>query len=302
MRFGIAVPTYLHHARREAILEATLQAEALGYESMWVPDHQVTGEPFLSRMGGVWFEPFVTLAYLAGKTTRIKLGMAVLVVPFRHPLFTAKLVATLDRLSGGRLILGVGVGGDVEREFRTMGLDFASRGPMTDDYLAALKRLWSGRFAGYRGSHVTIPKMGVLPTPVQRPHPPLWVGGNSRAARRRAAQLCDGWHPLRLTPAQLKECVAGLRALERRFGRKKPLTVSLQSEYMSITDKPLGSDRLPLNGTPDQIAADLRAYQAAGLDHIALRFAMARDTAELVRWMERFAREVRPHLTRSGAP
>ncbi len=297
MRFGIAVPTYLHHARREAILEAAVRAEELGYDSLWVPDHQVTGEPFLARMGGVWFEPFVTLAYIAGLTKRIKLGLAVLVVPFRHPIFTAKLVSTLDRLSGGRVVLGVGVGGDVEIEFRTMGLDYARRGPVTDDYLVALKALWSAGYEGYDGPHIRIPKMAMMPRPRQRPHPPLWVGGNSHAARRRAAQHCDGWHPLRLTPKQLWEGVAGLRQLERRFKRRQRLTISLQSEYMRFTDRPLGEDRLPLNGTPGQIADDLRAYEAAGLDHIALRFGMARDTAELVGWMGRFAREVRPQFT-----
>lgn len=294
MRFGIAVPTYLHHAKRERIIQVALKAEELGYESVWVPDHQVTGEPFLSRMGGTWFEPFVTLSYLAGATRRVQLGLAVLVVPFRHPIFTAKLVSTLDRLSGGRVIVGVGSGGDVEIEFRTLGIPFAQRGPMTDEYVQALKALWSGDFNGFEGRHCRLPKVAMLPTPLQRPHPPLWVGGNSRVARRRAAQHGDGWHPLRLTPAQLRQGVADLRAQEHRFGRTRPLTVSLQSEFMRITDKPLGDDRLPLNGTPEQIIGDLWAYRQAGLDHIALRFGMARDTMELVEWMERFAHEVRP--------
>ena len=294
MLFGIAVPTYGRHARRESILEAALKAEALGYDSIWVPDHIVTGEPFLSRMGPHWFEPFVTLAYIAGRTRTIKLGLAVLVVPYRHPVFAAKLISTLDRLSDGRLIVGVGSGGEVATEFEALGLPHSERGAITDDYIQAFKAMWSEGFAGYQGKHCRIPRLGVEPRPVQQPHPPLWVGGNSRVAIRRAAQHCDGWHPLRLTPAQLADGVAELRSMERRFDRAAPVTVSLQSEYMTITDEPLGEDRLPLNGSPDQIAGDLRRYQAAGLDSIALRFATARDTAELVAWMERFAAEIRP--------
>ncbi|MBI3744107.1 MAG: TIGR03619 family F420-dependent LLM class oxidoreductase, partial [Chloroflexi bacterium] len=273
MRFGIAVPTYLHHAQRDSIVNAALRAEALGYDSIWVPDHQVTGEPFLSRMGPHWFEPFVTLSYLAAMTSRIKLGLAVLVVPYRHPVFTAKLVSTLDQLSGGRLILGVGSGGDVEIEFKALGVPWRARGAVTDEYLVALKAMWSGKFMGFDGKHCQIPKVNINPLPRQRTHPPLWVGGNSRVARRRAAQHCDGWHPLRLTPPQLKAAIDDLRALTKRYGRKERLTVSLQSEFIRITDKPLGKDRLTHNGSVQQIADDLRAYRHAGLDHIAQRFA-----------------------------
>ncbi|MEE9284107.1 MAG: LLM class flavin-dependent oxidoreductase, partial [Dehalococcoidia bacterium] len=128
------------------------------------------------------------------------------------------------------------------------------------------------------------------------PHPPIWVGGNSRVAMRRAAQHGDGWHPLRMTPEQLRDGIAELRAMERRYNRTEPLTVSLQGDYIRITDAPLGEDRLPLNGTPAQIAADLRAYAEAGLDSMVLRFIMARDMQEFVHWMERFAHEVRPAL------
>ena len=293
MRLGVAVPTYSHHGHRDGIVRATLKAEALGYDSMWIPDHVLAGGDFLQRMGPTWFEPFSTLGYLAGLTDRIKLGLAVLVVPYRHPIHTAKLVSTLDRLSEGRVILGVGVGHD-PHEFRSLGLSLETRGPLTDDYLRALKALWQGGVVEYHGPYCDVPPVAMEPRPLQQPHPPLWVGGNSRAAMRRAAELCDGWHPLKLSPPELAEGVARLREIEDRFGRKEPLTVSLQSEYIRFTDEPLGEDRPPLNGTSEQIAADMRAYAEAGLDSIALRFGLARDTDELIEWMGRFAAEVRP--------
>ncbi|MEE9285363.1 MAG: LLM class flavin-dependent oxidoreductase, partial [Dehalococcoidia bacterium] len=146
MQLGIAVPTYQQHARRESILEVALKADELEFDSIWIPDHIVTGGTVLPRLGPVWFEPFVVYSYIAALTTRVRLGLAVLVVPYRHPVFTAKLVSTLDQLSGGRVILGVGSGGDVKVELDSMSISHADRGPMTDEYLRAMKALWAEGF------------------------------------------------------------------------------------------------------------------------------------------------------------
>ena len=295
MRLGIAVPTYLQHGHREGIVRVALKAEELGYDSIWVPDHVVAGDEFLARMGPTWFDPFVTLSYLSALTHRIKLGLAVLVVPYRHPIFTAKLVSTLDQLSGGRVILGVG-SGHLPVEFRALGLPIEKRGPMTDEFLTVLKQLWQGGPQEFHGRYCDFPAVTLDPSPIQQPHPPIWVGGNSRASMRRAAQHGDGWHPLRLSPSALRKGVAAMRDLEQSYERSSPVTISLQSEFVRFTDRPLGDDRLTLNGTPDQVAEDMRAYADAGLDHIALRFGMARDTDELVSGMERFAEVIRPAL------
>jgi probable F420-dependent oxidoreductase len=212
--FGIALPNYGPLAGPETLVRLARLAEDLGVDSVWVSDHLVAPVgvrsiypydrrpvPTPGDMGVIeeFYEPIVTLAFLAGETSRVRLGVSAYVMPYRHPVVTAKQVATLDRLSGGRVILGIGVGWLAE-EFAALDVPFAGRGRRTDDYVAVCKALWRGGVASYDGTTYRLPPVRTGPTPLQRPHPPLWIAGNSRRGLARAAETGDGWHGIDLSP------------------------------------------------------------------------------------------------------
>jgi probable F420-dependent oxidoreductase len=188
-----------------ALSDVARLAEDLGYHSIFVADHVIvprtlrSSYPY-SRDGGFpydpdqdWLDPLIALGYLAGRTTRIRIGTSVTVLPMRHPIITAKQVATADHLSGGRVIFGVGVGWMAE-EFGLLGAPFAERGRRMDEYLALVKTLWTERTPTFDGRYFQVRDCAITPKPVQKPHVPVWVGGDSPAALRRAARLGDGWH------------------------------------------------------------------------------------------------------------
>jgi probable F420-dependent oxidoreductase len=227
----------------------------------------------------------------------VRLGTHVLIIPYRDPIFTAKILATLDVLSGGRLILGAGVGWMAE-EFTALGRDpFAERGAVTDEYLRAFKALWTEDNPRFDGKYVRVADIGFQPKPVQKPHPPIWIGGHTPPALRRAAELGDGWAPIGLAvpsllqPPEMAAKIANLRALLRERGRAEDaVTVSL-SVPLAFAENP-GSPRPLLTGHPEQIAADLRQYQALGVRNFILMF--PGGVAEVQEAMARFAREVVP--------
>lgn len=232
------------------------------------------------------------LSYVAGATNRCRLGMSVLVLPFRNPVLNAKMVTTLDVLSGGRVIFGIGVGWMPE-EFEAMGASYEHRGTLTDEHIEMFKALCADGKAEYHGEHFDYSGMTFFPKPVQRPHPPVWVGGNTRAALRRTARLGDAWHGIRLTPAELTHKRRQLRDLCEQAGRP-PQGVQTTLRLTLSLDQPLTSDsgdRVPLTGTVPQIRDDIARYEEATLDYIVLSVA-ADTTAATVDAIRRFADEV----------
>ena len=209
MSFGCNVPVFGPLATPEIMMELARRADELGFDHLWISDHivlpnqiaprypyDVTGvPPFMANADSPWCEPLTALSFLASCTQRIKLGTTVLVVPYREPVLTAKMVATLDYMSGGRVILGVGVGW-MEEEFKVLGLDtFHERGKVTDEYLRVFKELWTQEDPSFQGTYSQFSGIKFYPKPAQKPHPPIWVGGNTAPALRRAAWLGDGWLP-----------------------------------------------------------------------------------------------------------
>ncbi len=299
MHFGIALPNYGPLATPEVLVRLARQAEELGVDSMWVSDHLVAPVdvqsiyPYDRRpdakpgdMGVIehFYEPMITLAYLAGQTTRVRLGVSAYVMPYRNPVLTAKHVATLDRLSGGRLILGIGTGW-LREEFEALAVPFARRGRRTEDYIAVCKQLWSGAEARFEGECYRLPPVHTGPTPAQRPHPPLWIAGNSSVAIERAARLGDGWHAIDLTPAELAPLVAQLRVLLAAHGRAPDaVTVSLRKGVLVRADGP--SDSRPLYGDRAAIRRDLEAYREAGLDYLVANLRQARTVDDLAQAMD----------------
>jgi probable F420-dependent oxidoreductase len=310
---GCTLPTSGPAADPLALADLAQAAEALGFDSVWVSDHVVIpariDSPYPYSPDGAfrlgprdpYLEPLTALTYLAGHTRRVRLGTHVLILPYRHPVVTAKMLASLDVLSGGRLDVGIGVGWMAE-EFAALGAPpFARRGAVTDEQLRIFKALWTEEVPAFAGEFYEFAALGAYPQPVQRPHPPLWVGGHSRAAIRRAARLGDGWLPIGARPpADLPpaEVAAGLALLkdEATSAGRDPAQVSVCfSTAISFTAAPGrdGGERAPFSGTPEQIAADLADYRAVGVERFIVGLGAGR-AAELEQRLRRFAEEVRP--------
>ncbi|HEY7295015.1 MAG TPA: TIGR03619 family F420-dependent LLM class oxidoreductase, partial [Dehalococcoidia bacterium] len=254
-----------------------------GFDSVWVGDHVVAPQRVETPYpyGGArsfphaWnhevYDPLVLLSALAQVTTRVDLGSAVLVAPYRHPLITAKMLATADRLSGGRIIYGAGAGW-LEEEFRALGLSpryYRERGAVTDDYLRAVKEAWLNTGPSrYAGEYVRFSDVGTFPHPLQTPHIRIWAGGRGPRALRRVVRLCQGYIGFALDPEALHREVSELRRLAER-DRRDPdeITVALATN-MVVNAAPAGSDAPPLGGTPEQIVAGLDRYHDAGLQHL----------------------------------
>jgi len=305
LRFGVAVPNYGALASPENLLRLARRAESLGVDSIWVADHLVapvgvqtvypfdkSPDPKPGEMGVIeqFYEPLTTLAFLAGATRHIKLGVSVYVMPYRNPVVTAKIVATLDALSEGRVIFGVGVGW-LREEFTAVGQDARHRGKVTDEYLEVCRRLWRDDVAEFSGKHYTLPPVRTGPKPVQRPWPPIWIGGNSDAAITRALALGDGLHLIDLTPDEVVARVADLRAAEARADRSGPrIGVSLRKGIL-VRAEDRDGDRA-LYGTPEKIRRDVATYAAAGVDYLVSNLRQARDIDALEEALDETARAV----------
>jgi len=185
-------------------------ADDLGYDAIQVPEHIVMPNDLATMMGAYWPHAFTAMAFIAGATTRLAVNASVIVLPYHEPITLAKAVATLDVLSGGRVVLSVGVG-HAEDEFRALGVPFEKRGRIADEYLEVMKVLWTEDAPCYEGEFVQFGDVRFEPKPVQQPHPRIWIGGNSKAALRRAARHGSGWMPWLVTPDELPACLAELR-------------------------------------------------------------------------------------------
>ncbi|MEV4120785.1 LLM class flavin-dependent oxidoreductase [Micromonospora sp. NPDC049645] len=250
MQIGVNVPNFAPGTDPDVLRQWAQTVEGLGFDLLMVSDHIAVTPDVAEQYPAPFYEPFTTLSWLAGVTSRVRLGTTVLIVPYRHPLLTARMAANLNRLSGGRLVLGVGVGW-ARQEFEALGVPFGRRGALTDEYLRAMREAWQNT-----DDYDTDPI-------------PLWVGGNSEAGMRRAVLLGDAWHPLRVTPGWLAEAVGRLKAIADDLGRPMPAVIpriALQGTGEPITTP----DRLAGVGTVDQINADIDQIRLLGAETVVL--------------------------------
>ncbi|MFJ2631785.1 LLM class F420-dependent oxidoreductase [Streptomyces sp. NPDC087422] len=270
-------------------------ADRHGFAYVAVCDHIAVPRRLAAAMSTTWYDPVATLGYLAAVTERVRLLSHVAVVGLRHPLATAKQYATLDRLSGGRLILGVGAG-HVAEEFDAVGADFAGRGGVLDETIDALKAaLGEDEFPEHHGERYDFAGLGQRPRPVQTPRPPVWVGGSSPAAVRRAALRGDGWLPQGDPRDRLPGRIDRVRRLRAEAGIADPIEIGAIAEPLYVGEPGWHVGRYTLHGEPDALAESLRAYRAMGVDQIQVRF-RSRGVAELLDQMAAFAADVAPHL------
>jgi probable F420-dependent oxidoreductase len=308
--FGTSMPSRGDMASPANLRTLAQRAESLGFDSAWVSDHIILPRsvdsfyPYAAngvatfRPDEDYYEPLAALNFLAGCTQKIRLGTHVLILPYRNPVLTAKMISTLDVLSEGRFILGAGVGW-MEEEFKALGLDtFAQRGAVTDEYIQLFKELWTKDNPEFQGEHYQLSESGFQPKPVQKPHPPIWIGGHTNPAIRRAAKYGDGWMPIGLRPPailepeELAEKIARLRRLTMEAGRPEDAVSLCFSTGVTFDDSP-GATRRMMSGRAEQIAADLRQYQDLGIRNFILGFP-GDSVAAVDEAMEQFSKQVMP--------
>jgi probable F420-dependent oxidoreductase len=314
MKFGFYLPSSGSTARPDHLAEIARRVDQLGFHCMVAGDHilvpksvespypyTVSGE-FTGAQSGEYFEQLTLLSFLAGITRRIRLVPSVMIVPYRNPLLAAKMLATLDVLSQGRLTLGVGVGW-MEEEFVALEAPpFKERGAVTNEYLRAFKELWTSDTPTFEGKYCRFSDIHFLPKPVQKPHPPIWVGGQSRQAIRRAAELGNGWHPVGAIPAaplepeELSENVATLRRYAQRAGRDPAEIEVAMKAPLYDPGAPSAGNRRRFSGAPEQVLQDVYTYAQVGVSHIIfdIRSADLNQSLERMAW---FAQEV---MARAG--
>jgi probable F420-dependent oxidoreductase len=301
MRFSLGLPTDRVDLGAEfgtgaAVMELARAAEQFGFDAVFVTEHPIPEKSWMDSGGHHALDPFVALAFAAAATTRLRLLTNLCVVPYRNPFLLAKSAASLDALSGGRLVLGAGAG-YLEAEFRALGVPFEERNERFDEAIGVMRKVWSGELVSESGRGWEASGHFALPRPVQRPGPPIWIGGNSKRAVRRAVELAEGWMPFpnpaksvgrRHTPAMvglddLRARIAYLREHAQRVGRKAPVEIT----YMPIAGGTIGGA-----GFDARVLRDHIAEQAAlGVTQLSVGVP-GESRAEWLRNAEAYAKQV----------
>jgi probable F420-dependent oxidoreductase len=311
MRYGFYLPTRGQTATPEALQTLVQRGEELGFSSVMIADHIVFPVTITSKypytVSGAFpgqgdaLDQLSLMAFIAAKTSALRLVSSVMILPYRNPVVTAKALATIDVLSNGRVTVGVGVGW-LREEFEALAApDFDRRGAASDEYLQIFKSLWTESPASFAGRFYRFDAIRCLPQPVQKPHPPIWIGGHTRAALRRVARFGDGWHPVGanpavpLRPAELRASLDELARLTEAEGRDPgALTISFKAPVydpaQSLDGR--GAERRPFSGSAEQIVEDIASYARLGVSELIFDFRSESLTESLER-MERFGSVIR---------
>ena len=311
MEYGFYLPNSGAGAEPDALADIAKLGDRLGFFCMVMPDHilqpnqinstypySLTGDILAAGQSGdgEWPEQITTLAYLAGVTEQIKLVTSVMIIPYRNPILTAKMLSTLDMLSKGRLILGAGVGW-MEEEFELLDAPpFAERGAVTNEYLQAFIELWTNDDPKFEGKYVNFSDITFLPKPVQKPYPPIWIGGQSKPAIRRAAHIGDCWHPVGAIPAaplepeELAENLVLLHQYAEKAGRD-PATIQVSVKAPLYDAGDSSGPRRRFSGSSDEVRQDIQTYSDVGVTHLIFDFRTG-DPKQTEDRMARFSEEV----------
>jgi len=269
LRFGVNILNFGPGATPDCLGRWAQFAEETGFHFAMISDHVTITPDVQAIYPAPFYDPFTALAWIAARTSKIELGTIVAILPYRHPLHTARLVANIDQLSGGRFILGIGAGWS-KPEFEALNLPFHRRGAMTDEYIKVIGTCLTNDVASSEGRFVSFDKVQTGPRPVRSPRPPIWVGGASEGALRRAVRFGDGWHPIRIRVDWLREQgLPRLRSIAEEEG--KPVPALCPRIKLRLTDSRLPEDkRFAGQGTIDQVHADLKDLEALGAEYVLL--------------------------------
>jgi probable F420-dependent oxidoreductase len=304
MDFGLHLPASSANVTSKDLIRFARQAESLGFYCITVADHVIVPRnisipyPYTSDGKypgtGYHLETLTTIAFLAGATERIRFVTSVMIAPYRNPVITAKMLASLDVLSNGRMIVGLGVGW-MKEEFENLKAPvFEERGSVTDEYIMAFRELWTSENPRFDGKYCSFSNLIFLPRPVQKPSIPIWIGGHSKQAICRAGRLGDGWHPIGgvptvpLEPEDIRKDLDQLRHHARSAGRDpKKIRVALKGSLFDREKQVIPGHRRRFLGSAEEIASDIRAYREAGVDTMIfdVRQASSSETLERMEWM-----------------
>jgi probable F420-dependent oxidoreductase len=332
--FGVRVPNSGPLTSVANITRAATEAEEMGFDSIFLHDHVVWStemhrhhissgahEALVDDQTADFFEALTTIGYLAAKTSAVRIGVACLVMPTRNPIYAAKQLATLDHLTDGRLIAGVGLGSKATKqanEFEVFGVPFAARARMTDEFVEAMRAIWTQPLASYSGRYVSFTDAEIYPKPLQKPGPEVWVGGWTDAAARRTGRLGDGWVPGWLSPAEMARGAQIVRDTAEAHDRK-PDDISIAVEKLTVIDRDRDAaisralptvetssktyerdiDRMQfaldrhIFGSVSDVQRRVEEFVDAGVTHFELKFIYS-TMDELTRQMELWAEEILP--------
>ena len=284
-------------ATTQAIVETACKAEELGFDALFVNDHVIVDDSPRSELWRNVYDPLVVLSYVAARTSRIKLGTSVLIMPYRNPIVTAKTLATLDQMSGGRVIAGVGSGWN-QAEFDALGRPYRQRGSRTDEYLHIWQACWAPGMTSFQGRYYSFENMHINPKPLQRPHPPIWIGGSGAGSLRRAARFAEVWQPTPTALEDLKSNRKYLADVSSQMQKEPPRTrMSFRVNFSNITGSSSNGDRPTGQGTAEQVLSDMKRYrQEAGLEEFQINFNGCRNLQQLLDSMDVLVEEVIPRV------
>ncbi|HXH13796.1 MAG TPA: TIGR03619 family F420-dependent LLM class oxidoreductase [Alphaproteobacteria bacterium] len=315
MRYGFYLQTRGATAKADDLATLITRGEALGFHSVMIADHVVfpteIRSPYPYTISGAFpghgdaLEQLTLMAFVAGISKTLRLVTSVMILPYRNPVLSAKMLATIDVLSKGRVTVGVGVGW-LREEFEALHTpDFEKRGAVSNEYLQIFKTLWTQDPAEFAGQFYRFKRLRCLPQPLQKPHPPIWIGGHSRSALRRVAQYGDGWHPVGANPAvplrppELQAALDNLKRFLEAEGRDPAsVTISFKAPLYDVApegagERRAGLERRPFTGTPEQIAEDIATYKQLGVSEVIFDF-RSEDLNESLDRMEHFATVIKP--------
>ncbi|HVP22825.1 MAG TPA: TIGR03619 family F420-dependent LLM class oxidoreductase [Conexivisphaerales archaeon] len=293
MKFGVCIPNFGENLSPSAVRSVCEAAERVGYDSVWTTDHMVTPAGAPSPYRNI-LESLSVLAYASAVTTRVAVGTSIIVLPLRDPVLLGKQLAAIDRLSGGRLIAGLAIGWS-EEEFESLGSSFHDRGARADEEIELLKAMWTQPVVDYAGRYYRLRDVAVEPKPEQGGAVPIWIGGNSRSAVRRAASLGNAWHA---TSIPFDEFQVRVKELKQMAGRREVavttrMAIDMRSDQPKLSVNPAGEKRVVLGGGWKGISSSLDEYRSAGLEYLVGYFG-DKEAGEYIKEMEAFANTAFP--------
>ena len=291
MKFGFIIPHNFGLDDPKDVLNIGKRAEELGFDSVWVNHHILNVGYIFDRLGSKpYYDAITVLTWVAAHTERVRLGTTVLVLPYLNPLVLAKTLATVDVMSKGRLNVGVGVGA-LKPESDALGSTFETRGRYADESIKIMRELWESEDPEFDGEFFSFSGVKFSPKPIQKPGPPILIGGASRAALRRVATLGDGWHPIRQSIADLKQNIATIHSLAEEAGRDpSEITVTVRTE-LDVLDSRSDVTESSMIGTADQLRATIEQYEEIGVSELVLSVSTD-DVERIQRTQDRFAAQV----------